>query len=412
MMRSLFAGVSGLTQHQTMMDVIGDNIANVNTVGYKTSRVTFEEMIAQTEGGASAPMDGFGGVDPKQIGLGVQSGTVDTLFTQGNLETTGKTTDLAIQGNGFFVLRQGNDEKLSYTRNGAFDVDAANQLVNPGTGMKVQGWMSDSAGNILSSMPITDLSIPIGELMTSRPTDQASYIGNLNSGAAADPTSDYQNTLQVYDSLGNSHLVTLSFEKLGANQWSWTASGTGITVGAANTGIINFDSNGNFLNQTGNVEVDVTASGALSPLDVNVDYSGTTQFGTADTISAGSQNGYPPGVLESYNIGQDGVITGVYSNGSTRSVAQIAMASFRNPGGLMKSGGSMYEASSNSGIPQIGSALTGSRGSVISGSLEMSNVDLSKEFTDMIIGERGFQANSKIIQTADDMLNTLVNIKR
>jgi len=166
------------------------------------------------------------------------------------------------------------------------------------------------------------------------------------------------------------------------------------------------------LNQTGNVEVDVTASGALSPLDVNVDYSGTTQFGTADTISAGSQNGYPPGVLESYNIGQDGVITGVYSNGSTRSVAQIAMASFRNPGGLMKSGGSMYEASSNSGIPQIGSALTGSRGSVISGSLEMSNVDLSKEFTDMIIGERGFQANSKIIQTADDMLNTLVNIKR
>jgi flagellar hook protein FlgE len=346
------------------------------------------------------------------VGLGVKGGTIDTLFTQGNLESSGKTTDLAIQGNGFFVLKLGTDQNFSYTRDGAFDTDASNMLVNPANGMKVQGWTADSSGNVSTSMPIGDITIPIGELMTSRPTDQAGYVGNLNSGSVVGPTSDFQNTLQVYDSLGNSHLVAVTFEKIAANQWQWTASGPDITVGPMNTGTIDYDTNGKFVGQTGSFELDVTAAGAATPLDITADFSGTTQFGTASTITVSEQNGYAPGVLQSFNIGQDGVITGVYSNGSTRAVAQIALASFRNPGGLSKSGDSMYSASSNSGIPQIGEALTGSRGSMVSGTLEMSNVDLSKEFTNMIIGERGFQANSKIIQTADDMLNTLVNLKR
>jgi flagellar hook protein FlgE len=238
------------------------------------------------------------------------------------------------------------------------------------------------------------------------------YVGNLDASLPIGPASQYMNTVQVYDSLGNGHLITLTFEHVGINQWSWTASGTGITVGAYNTGILTYDALGNIVSQTGSIQIDVAALGANSPMDVTLNFSNTTQLATGTTITAGGQNGYPPGVLESFNIGQDGVITGIYSNGSTRAIARIALATFRNPGGLLKIGGSMYQESSNSGIPQIGEAMTGSRGSIISGTLEMSNVDLSKEFTNMIIGQRGFQANSKIITTADEMLQTLVNLKR
>jgi flagellar hook protein FlgE len=413
MMRSLNAGVSGLQQYQEMMDVVGNNIANVNTVGYKANEVTLEDMISQTEAGAMAPTATAGGVDPRQVGLGVTSGTISTIFTQGNLQTSASPTDLAIQGNGFFILTQGGSQAQYYTRDGAFNVDANNVLVNPSNGMEVQGWMADANGKINTSAPLGALTVPMGELMTSKQTDTASYVGNLDSTQVAGPTSDYQNTLQVYDSLGNSHLVTVTFEKTAVtNEWQWTAAGTGITVGPNNTGVIDFDTNGNFVGQTGMLELDVTANGAMSPLDITPNFSGTTQFGTASTITVGSQDGYAPGVLQSFTIGQDGIITGVYSNGSTRDVGEIALATFRNPGGLIKTGSSNYQSSPNSGIADIGAATTGSRGSIISGSLEMSNVDLSQEFTNMIVDERAYQANSKIIQTGDEMLQTLIGLKR
>jgi flagellar hook protein FlgE len=413
MMRSLNAGVSGLQQYQEMMDVVGNNIANVNTVGYKANEVTLEDMISQTEAGASAPTDDSGGTDPRQVGLGVTSGTISTIFTQGNLQTSSSPTDLAIQGNGFFILTQGGSQQQFYTRDGSFNVDANNNLVNPSNGMEVQGWMADANGNINTSAPLQNLTIPMGELMTSKPSDSATYVGNLDSTQAAGPTSDFQNTLQVYDSLGNSHLVTVTFEKTAVtNEWQWTASGTGVTVGPDNTGVIDFDTNGNFVDQTGTLELDVTANGAMSPLDINPDFTGVTQLGTASTVTVGSQDGYAPGVLQSFTIGQDGTITGVYSNGSTKGIGQIAMATFRNSGGLVKTGSSNYQSSPNSGIADIGAAGTGSRGSIISGSLEMSNVDLSQEFTNMIVDERAYQANSKIIQTGDEMLQTLIGLKR
>jgi flagellar hook protein FlgE len=396
-----------------MMDVVGNNIANVNTVGYKANEVTLEDMISQTEAGAMSPTDTTGGTDPRQVGLGVASGTISTIFTQGNLQTSSSPTDLAIQGNGFFILTQGGSQAQYYTRDGAFNVDANNVLVNPSNGMQVQGWMADANGNINTSAPLGKVNVPMGELMTSKQTDTASYVGNLDSTQVAGPTSDYQNTLQVYDSLGNSHLVTVTFEKTGViNEWQWTASGPDITVGPDNTGVIDFDTNGNFVDQTGTLDLDVTADGAMSPLNINPDFSGTTQFGTASTITVGSQDGYAPGVLQSFTIGQDGTITGVYSNGSTRDVGQIALATFRNPGGLIKTGSSNYQSSPNSGIADIGAATTGSRGGIISGSLEMSNVDLSQEFTNMIVDERAYQANSKIIQTGDEMLQTLIGLKR
>jgi flagellar hook protein FlgE len=208
MMRSLNAGVSGLQQYQEMMDVVGNNIANVNTVGYKANEVTLEDMISQTEAGAMSPTDTTGGTDPRQVGLGVASGTISTIFTQGNLQTSSSPTDLAIQGNGFFILTQGGSQAQYYTRDGAFNVDANNVLVNPSNGMQVQGWMADANGNINTSAPLGKVNVPMGELMTSKQTDTASYVGNLDSTQVAGPTSDYQNTLQVYDSLGNSHLVT------------------------------------------------------------------------------------------------------------------------------------------------------------------------------------------------------------
>lgn len=412
MMRSLFSGISGLREHQTMMDVVGNNIANINTIGYKASRLTMEDMISQTEQGPTGPINGMGGINPKQVGLGVVSGTIDTIFTQGNLQTSGKVTDLAIQGNGFFVLRKGNDQKLFYLRTGTFDIDASNQLVNPATGLKVQGWLADENGIVDSNLPIRDILIPLGELMTARATDNIIYIGNLNAGANIGPDSLYSNTVQVYDTLGNSHLITINFEKVGINQWQWQASGDGITVGAFNQGTIIFDNYGNFVSQTGSIQIDVSSFGANDPLNITIDFSNTTQLATTTTVTAGEQNGYPPGVLESFTIGQDGTINGIYSNGSTRNIARIALCTFRNPGGLLKLGNSIYEATSNSGIPQIGEAMTKSRGAIISGALEMSNVDLAKEFTNMIISQRGFQANSKIISTADEMLQTLVNIKR
>jgi flagellar hook protein FlgE len=413
MMRSLNAGVSGLQQYQEMMDVVGNNIANVNTVGYKANEVTLEDMISQTEAGAMAPTATSGGTDPRQVGLGVASGTISTIFTQGNLQTSSSPTDLAIQGNGFYILTQGGSQQQFYTRDGSFNVDANNNLVNPSNGMEVQGWMADANGVVNTSAPIQNLTIPMGELMTSKPTDNASYVGNLNSTLAAGPASDFQNTLQVYDSLGNSHLVTVTFEKTAVtNEWQWTASGPGITVGPDNTGVIDFDNNGNFVDQTGMFELDVAAVGAMSPLDVTPDFTAMTQFGTASTATVGSQDGYAPGVLQSFTIGQDGTITGVYSNGSTKDVGQIALATFRNPDGLVKTGSSNYQSSPNSGIADIGAATTGSRGSIISGSLEMSNVDLSQEFTNMIVDERAYQANSKIIQTGDEMLQTLIGLKR
>ncbi len=412
MMRSLFAGVSGLKEHQTMMDIIGNNIANVNTVGFKASRVIFEDMVSQTTRGASAPIDGYGGQNPKQVGLGVSTGSIDVIHTQGNLQSSGKLTDLAIQGGGFFILREGTDQKMYFTRNGSFDVDAANNLVNPANGLKVQGWMADSLGQIQTALPISDISIPLGELMIARPTDLVQYVGNLNSGAAIGPASQYVITSEVFDSLGNSYLISITFEKTAPNSWTWTASGPGVSVGAYNTGTIDFNTDGSFLAQSGSLEIDTSANGAVSPLYITADFSMATQFATANTIATGEQNGYSPGVLETFNISQNGLITGIYSNGSTRDIAMIAMATFRNPGGLVKEGNSTYRNTSNSGIPQIGTALTGSRGAIVSGTLEMSNVDLAKEFTDMIIGQRGFQANSKIISVADEMLTTLVNLKR
>lgn len=414
MMRSMYAGVSGLRNHQIRMDVIGNNIANVNTVGFKAGRVNFQEIFNQTIRGASSPLGQRGGTNPQQVGLGMGLSSIDTLQTQGNLQTTGKMTDLAIQGNGFFVLNA--DGNMAYTRDGAFDLDANGDLINPANGMKVQGWMADTTGAFPAKNPntIKDIKIPVGQSIAAASTGRVAFAKNLDAGTVLNGT--YVTSIDVFDSLGARRSVTMTFEKTAVDPgppatstWTWTASGDGTTV-LPNT--LTFDANGN-LTGGGTATMQVNGSaGATSPFTVNLDFNGLTQYAAGSTVAATSRDGYPMGSLMTFTIDSTGTVTGVYSNGITQKIAQVAVATFANPGGLLKMGENLFQESNNSGIRDIGETGTGGRGTIAPGTLEMANVDLSLEFTNMISTQRGFQANSRIITTSDEMLQELVNLKR
>jgi flagellar hook protein FlgE len=414
MMRGLFSGVSGLTEHQTRMDVIGNNIANVNTVGYKTSRVVFEDVVSQTLRGAKQPQLQSGGNDPIQVGLGVRIGSVDNIHTQGSLQSTGKPTDIAIEGNGFFVLGSPDTvgmDRYAFTRDGAFGLDGSSNLVNPSSGRAVLGWMGLN-GAVNTSGPVTAVNIPLGSKVIAQASTVAALRGNLDASSAIGPGSEVVTSATLYDSLGTVRTITTTFTKTANNTWDWVASGAGITVGPANMGQLTFDAAGNLLGSTGNLELDNTATGANSPQVVTVDFTQISQFSSASGVAMFQQDGYSSGTLESFNIATDGTITGIYSNGVIRPLAQVALANFSNPAGLLKGGGSMYEETPNSGVPQLGTPGTNGRGELLVGTLEMSNVNLANEFTNMIVTERGFQANSKVITTSDEMLQELVNLKR
>ena len=416
MLRSMYSGVSGLKVHQVKLDVIGNNIANINTTGFKTSRVTFKEMLNQTLQGASAPsVDvNVGGTNPQQIGLGVGVGSIDVDHTQGNLQPTGKTSDLAIDGNGFFVINNG--EQSFYTRSGAMTLDDNGNLVNAANGYKMQGWVPDGAGTISTNDTIQDVVIPIGSSMGAEATSEVSLGKNLNSEVSiTTPESQRTITIDVFDSLGAEHTVSAAFTKVVDNEWGWTISDvTAATPSFSGSGIIKFDS------VTGKIDP-ATASGTFTftpdnggkiPNPINIDFSQVGQYAAPYTIDGIDADGYSKGELKSYSVNSAGIVTGNYSNGLRKPLAQLALASFNNPAGLSKESGSLYSASPNSGIAQTGAANNGGRGMILSGTLEMSNVDLAQEFTDMITAQRGFQANSKIITTSDQMLQDLVNLKR
>jgi flagellar hook protein FlgE len=417
MMRSMFAGVSGLRNHQIRMDVIANNIANVNTIGFKKSRVTFQEMLTQTMRGASSPQNNRGGTNPQQIGLGMSIASIDTIHTDGGTQSTGQMTDLAIEGDGFFIVRSGTDE--FYTRAGNFSFDTEGNLVNPANGLKVMGWMGDveKIPENLSSIVITK-----GQPIGAQATTEIVYINNLD--ANTPDGSSYQVPMKVYDSLGRSHTIYIEFTKVDTlnNEWSYTVTSPTWTINGADTGTLIFDTSGQL-----DIAATRAANGATDPDIVNTfsfdpdaadtvtimpNFFGLTQNAQETTVVAHSQDGNPPGSLRTITIDTTGTITGVFSNGINKELAQIALAAFDNPSGLLKVGDNLYQKSNNSGDSRIGQAATGGRGSIAPGSLEMSNVDLSEEFTQMIITQRGFQANSRIITTSDEMLQELVNLKR
>ncbi|MBQ0051503.1 MAG: flagellar hook protein FlgE [Treponema sp.] len=464
MMRSLYSGVSGLQNHQTRMDVIGNNISNVNTTGFKRGRVNFQDMISQQLSGAAKPTEEKGGVNPKEVGLGMTVAAIDTVFTQGNLQSTGISTDIAIQGNGFFIEKNG--EKTFYSRAGAFGVDSNGTLVNPASGLRVQGWMAREMNGemiVQTAATPTDLVIPVGSKDPAKATQNINFACNLNkmtpeipeNGATeADIAKGTWNTeFKIYDSFGNQHMLNVSFSRVQGNPNQWRANvqidpenadftqtriGLGTTDGMANEFIINFDNYGTLASVTdsaGNVsnpdgEVILQASYTVPEANANEDGTpyrqtmninlGTigsmvntvTQSASSSSTKAFYQDGYTLGYLDNFKIDSTGTITGVYSNGTNRTIGQIALATFANQGGLEKAGDNTYVESNNSGMAKINASGIAGAGSLLAGALEMSNVDLTEQFTDMIVTQRGFQSNAKTIQTADTLLETVLSLKR
>ncbi|PZE68772.1 MULTISPECIES: flagellar hook protein FlgE [unclassified Curtobacterium] len=391
MLRSLYSGISGLRSHQQMLDVTGNNIANVNTVGYKTSTTVFQDTLSQMTQGAGGPQTGVGGTNPAQIGLGVQVAGVSTNFAQGSAQATGKATDLMISGDGFFVTRLGND--TVYSRAGAFDFDADGRLVTA-DGKIVQGY-SATNGVVDDGGQMTDIRLPIDTAAPATVTTAAGVTGNLPAETAVGVTITRDAT--VYDQGGAKHTLSLAYTKTNAG-WSVVASNG---QGASATGAITFAADGKI------------ASGAtLRVGGIAVDMRDLSGFAGLNTASISSQNGQAAGALQSYSISKDGTVLGSFSNGASLAIGRIALATFANPAGLEKTGASGYRATANSGEATVAVAGSAGVGTLASGTLEMSNVDLSQEFTNLIVAQRGFQANARIITTSDEVLQELTNLKR
>ncbi|MBI2431655.1 MAG: flagellar hook protein FlgE [Candidatus Hydrogenedentes bacterium] len=416
---ALFTGVTGLQVHQRRLDVVASNIANVNTIGYRGSRVLFQDLFSQTLQGGSAPVGAFGGTNPQQVGLGVQIASIDVNHSQGSLVSTGISSDLAIQGNGFFVLSDGSAQ--SYSRDGSFTLNANGVLVDPATGLRVQGFLADDTGVIPANAVAEDLVIPVGATGIVRATTQADLIGNLHAETAVGDT--VTRTITVFDSLGTERLVDVTFTKSATdNEWTWDAEFDGASVG---TGTITFDSSGRLDPTDPTSQPSITIAGATlgagsgsEPADLVfvLNLSEITQLSTpgdiVSDVSLRNQDGFPRGVLESFNIGGNGEINGVFTNGLTRTIGQVALATFSNVGGLARDGRNLFVETPSSGNAQIGSPGTGGRGTVTGGVLENSNVDLGTEFSNLIITQRGFQANARTITAADTILQETVNLVR
>ncbi|MBR2108315.1 MAG: flagellar hook protein FlgE, partial [Treponema sp.] len=399
----------------------------------------------------------------KEVGLGMTVASIDNIFNQGNLQSTGVSTDIAIQGNGFFVLKSG--EESFYTRNGAFGLDMNGTLVNPATGMRVQGWMAEDVNGqmiVSTAATPTDLVIPVGSKDPAKETTNVNFACNLNKNTpeileGASPEDIKNGTWgteqKIYDSFGNEHMLSVTFRRVVGtpNQWEATVNidednadftqtrvGLGSTDGMGNTFIVSFDNYGALQSVTdsaGNVtnpEGQVVIQTSFAVPDSNVDEEGNpyrqtlninlgtigsfkdtiTQSSSKSTTKAFYQDGYTMGYLDNFKIDSSGVITGVYSNGTNRTIGQIAMASFTNQQGLEKAGDNTYVESNNSGMARIGESGVAGKGTLMAGALEMSNVDLSEQMTDMIVTQRGFQSNAKTIQTADTLLETVLSLKR
>jgi flagellar hook protein FlgE len=412
MMRSLFAGVSGLRSHQTMMDVIGNNVANVNTIGFKSSRVVFADALSQLIRGASSGTgEATGGVTPQQVGLGTKIAATDIQWSQGGTQLTGNATDVSLQGDGMFGVRLGTE--TLYTRAGAFHFDNQGFLVDP-TGGVVQGWRADNTGAIDRSVPVGDIRIPIGQTIDPVPTTSMTIRGNLSATATVDDP-PRTTVIDVVDSQGIAQRITANFTKTADNSWQLEVlDPEGTSLGTTD---LEFDpATGLLTSPTDPPEFSFTPpAGAEMTFTIDLGTAGgahITQFGATTDVQATSQNGSTSGVLRSFAIGADGTVSGVYSNGSSKSLGQLAIAAFADPKGLIAASDNRFRTSTASGGAIIGTAGEAGRGSINAGTLEMSNVELSQEFTNLILAQRGFQASSRIITTSDEMIQDLVNLKR
>ena len=493
MQRSLFAAISGLTNHQTRMDAIGNNIANVNTTAFKSSRVRFADILSQTLRGATAPQANKGGINSIQVGLGMEVSAIDNDHTQGSLQSTGRATDMAIQGSGFFIVNDGTQD--FYTRDGSFSRGSAGYLINTGNGFRLMGWVADAAGNIDTMAPLTGLNIPLGLAAEVKATTEMTFGGNLNAAvvgtaaatataaravattytdppdhadavvaandvatvaetaavpgatavdvavaaraaaatftvfthtaevvAAADAVADAAEAVAgahvlqstVFDSLGNMHTLTVTFTKDAVdNTWDWEVVGTSTTppVITDGTGEILFTTAGT-VDTGGAATITITPGGGAADLTVDLDFTSLTQLVGGSDVLMHHQDGFPMGTLHAFDINAAGIVTGAFDNGMTVTLGQIALSRFENPEGLNRSGGNMFDVSASSGEPFTGTPATGGRGIVRTATLEMSNVNMAFEFTEMITTSRAFQANSRVITSSNELLQEVVNLVR
>jgi flagellar hook protein FlgE len=409
MIASLYAGISGLSANATAMTVIGDNIANVSTTGFKGNRSHFANVLSTSLGGDSATGN---------VGRGVEFWGTNAQWTQGSMENSPNATDLAINGKGFFMVQDGSGANF-YTRAGSFTFDKNGYLVNP-DGLKLQGYQVDAQGNVGT---ITSVYIP-GE-RTSPPSATKEFNFDINLDAGAPVGGTYSTAQTVYDSLGNAVPVTFKFENTAPGAWTVTA-GTGVTFnsgsGAAASMNLTFGADGKMLTPGADVTVAVPATNGGSALSLTwdlydssatpVSHGDVTGYAADSGTTFQYQDGYPAGTLRSISVDEQGVITATYSNGEMTPMFQVALADFPSYDGLSKMGSNLYAQTMASGQSLPGIAGTGRLGNISPQSLEMSNVDLAEEFVKMITTQRAFQANSKVITTSDEILQDLINIKR
>lgn len=413
---ALYSAISGLQSNSQAMTVTGNNIANSNTTAFKSSSTVFSDLLSANISSSSGN---------SQVGRGSQVQTVQTNYSQGGFESTENSTDIAIQGSGFFIVSAPLSGTDLYTRNGNFSFDDNGYLVTA-DGYRVQGSTYNAAG-VLESGNFSDIQIDLVSQLGAEQTENVNLQTNLDSNsdimgafaiATPEDTSNYSTTTTIYDSLGTSHLASCYFTKTGAQSWDWnlTADSAELSTGGSDdltvigSGTLTFDAYGNLLlGDTASIgSIDWNNGSAAQPLTYIFD---TTQFNSESTVFSQDQDGYPSGNLTDVGVAADGTVSALYSNGETISVAKILLASFANPDGLDASGSSLFSATANSGNPSIGYPGD-SLGSLITNSLELSNVDLAAEFVDLITIQNAYSANSKVITTTNDMLTELISMIR
>lgn len=420
MFTSFSTALSALSADSTAIDVVGNNLANLNTPGFKTSQVCFRDLVTESLGA---------GLGETQVGFGTGRPLTVRQFSQGSIQTSSGLLDAAIQGDGFFVVQNDSGELL-YTRAGNFQTDKAGNLLTD-TGARVQGWttIDPNTGEVDTNGNISNIVVPVGSLKPPIATTGFTVDLNLNSDAAADTTSNFTNAITVYDSLGASHVLTLNFSKAGANSWNYQVTMPGGEVGGGTagtafpisgaSGTLTFDTNGQLTSPASGSPIVFTIPGltdgaadmSLSWDPYNSSGKGRiTQFGQPSSPSAQAQNGSAAAQLAHVGLADGGAILAEYTDGTQVVVGQVAMAEIRNPATLIAAGNNAFQVSALTANPSIGTPGTGGRGTIQGGATEASTVDIATEFTNLIVYQRAYEANAHVVTTADTLSQDTINL--
>jgi flagellar hook protein FlgE len=415
---SFSAGLSGLNANATYLSVIGNNLANINTIGYKTSAVSFADLVSQTVGGTS--------INPMQVGLGVLTGSISPVHSQGAIENTREATNVAIQGQGFFIVR--GESGNAYTRAGNFSFNADGELVTT-DGWRVQGFTQTDpvTGAVITTGAMADIIVPPGVLREPVATTNVRTLINLDADAPVTGAVNFSTPIKIIDALGSPHVITVDFEKTGPGAWTYTANvpeadvNGGAGVFQLATGVLTFDGNGTLTNPAADLQFTAPAAWANGAVGTNIvwditpppaDTPSITSFSSKSETSSLTQNGSAAGQISNISVDSEGQIIATFGAGQTVAVGQLGLANFNNPKGLVKLGANRFGESQAAGIPNVGTAGTGGRGTLIGSAIEQSNVDIAQEFTQMILAQRGYQANSRTITVSDEVLVETLQLKR